>query len=210
MLDTVYEYGLREKERIAELVESCRKSRPEAARLWRSGEIPEWEGKTRIAAVDGSYNRMDFREFILYAVDAECVIYDGGGISTRAEAVVDLLRPYRYARNRLQLYMAMLELRLANLVLEEGQADLVLFDGSLYGQAIRPLPFDREMPDALRSRVIEGYLPALEEGLWKREKPIASTALFMEMHREFGDDFAEAAGYLEYLEHLLVLGQLLE
>lgn len=210
MLDIVYERGIENRERISGLVEVFEKAHPEAAGLWRADEIPPWDGEIHIAAVDGSYNRLDFRNFILFAINAESAIYDGARIRTRQEAVVDLLRPYRYAKNRLQLYMTLLELRLAYHSLEDEGPVRLLFDGSLYGHAIRPMPFEWEISKETRDEVIENYLPALEAAIRGGRATIAAFLFFDELQREFRDDFAEAASFLEYLERLLLLSMLLK
>ncbi|MDH7593503.1 MAG: DNA double-strand break repair nuclease NurA [Methanomicrobiales archaeon] len=209
MLDIVYERGVGSRERISGLVRVLEKSCPDASELWRSDDIPRWEHEIRIAAVDGSYNRLDFRNFVLFAIDAESVMYEGDGIRNRQEAVVDLLRPYRYAKNRLQLYMTLLEMRLAYLTLEVERPDRLLFDGSLYGHAIRPMPFEREISEETRSRVMEDYLPELQAAIESNRAMITSFLFFDGMQKDFRDEFAEAASYLEYLERLLVLSMLL-
>lgn len=209
MLDKLYETSLEKREELTGEITALHAVCPDAHEWWHDLEIPAGSESRTIAGIDGSFNKINFRGFIFYAVAAESVISDGNGIRTLAEADVNLLRPYRHARSRLETYMSIFELKLALQTLNTTDVDYLLIDGSLFGHTIRPVPFEVHLPAEVRKEVIRNHLPVVRDEVSRGRVEVSTHSLGSTLMEEFGDVGGDAIVFLEYLEKLEVLRALL-
>ncbi len=174
----------------------------DAKKLWIEKEIKEGE-KVPIAACDGSYNFKEFRGFTIYAVTSEALVFDEKLKSIKA-CDIDILYPYKFTKERLRFYMHIFETKALLKALKH--ADIALLDGSIIGDIIRPLPFRLNPKSEVKNEIKKEFLPKLEisNGI-----EISSRKFFKEIEERF-EEKAEAQSYLEYLEHLLCMKELLK
>jgi NurA-like 5'-3' nuclease len=203
MFDFLLEKISQRKAAITSKIGGIRFDETAARDMWMPRSIPEGE-KLVLAGSDGSYNSKSFRSFTIYAVDAEVLIYDGTLRAVKS-CDVDILYPYKFQEERLRFYMHMFETKTLANVLDNNKIDLALFDGSIMGDIIRPLPFQLNPGVEVRNKLKEVYLPRLESD----KIEIISKGLFGEIEKAFPDSKIEAQSYLEYLEHLRSLHNLL-
>ncbi|NVM56087.1 MAG: DNA double-strand break repair nuclease NurA, partial [Candidatus Helarchaeota archaeon] len=163
-------------------------------------------------AEDGSFNYMTFKSFSVYAVGVETVLYENGVLSRFPACDVDILRPYKYTRNRLRLYMSILENKaVLNTSKNVDPIDLALIDGSILGSLIRPAAFTYRPNAQIRSFIEGNLLPKIEEDLTNNcSVEILSKKLSKELTQVQEEIKTSANIYLEYLEHLLVLSKLFD
>lgn len=171
---------------------------------------PSWN---TVAGVDGSINYKEYKGFVIYAVDAECVSIAENNLYVVAEAGdVDVLVPYWLPSERIKLYMSILELRTTLYTLENLDG-LVLLDGTFSSLLVRPVPFTRPGPD-IRQEIERVYIPDLIESIEPTILGVVSKALSEEIYEGFkhlNESEAQAACfYIEYIEYLTLLKSLLE
>ncbi|MHA1409511.1 MAG: DNA double-strand break repair nuclease NurA [Candidatus Odinarchaeia archaeon] len=211
MLEVLYERCLKKKNKILSKIDEYQQPHDYAKKMWRETEINESDTNITIAAVDGSSNYRKFKGFVLYALAVESVIFDGGEITTLQEGEVDLLKPYKYARDRLRFYMAILELKMALKTLRTNKVDLLLFDGSILGYLIRPLPAINQQSSESREMIIDKYYPILKSKQEKGEVKINCLDVLDQVSNELEDEErTKAIMFLEYLENLLTIADLLK
>ncbi len=210
MLTVMYQRAGEVRDSLRRRIGEIGRERADASRFWRPLEIAEGPVEGAIAGVDGSQNHRQYMDFILFAVGAECVIFDGERIRTIEEGMIDLLSPYRFARDRLDLYQAMIEMKLALSGMRGGGVERMLIDGSLIGHILRPLPFEYWIGEELRSELAGEFVPRLRTELGAGRVEISAFRFAGELRERYPEHFAEGASYLEYLEKLLVLRELLE
>ncbi len=162
---------------------------------WKAAEFePE---KCRAGAEDGSVNYRRFRSIILYVLNSAVVLYTTK-LEVHGEADIDFLYPYRYVRDRLSLYMGILELKTALQHLDK--VDIMLLDGSLYSALVSP----RELFSLSREKR-EDLMDMLREIENNNKIEIVSRRLALE-----GDLEDEAIYFLEYAEYLNTILRLIE
>lgn len=178
---------------------------------WKDYPIPELKEKFIISGGDGSFNQKRFISSILYAVDAECLVYDGRSLKKIESSDVDIIPPYKYVRDILRNYMSIMEIKNSYLAYKKYSVDISLFDGSLLGNIIRPFPVENELPETIKEEINDRYRPRLEKILKNEENVGLASSLFSsEIEKEFDDYKVESMIYLENLENLLVLGMFLK
>ncbi|AXV38633.1 MAG: DNA double-strand break repair nuclease NurA [Methanobacteriaceae archaeon] len=212
MLDSLYEKALIKKQEIKKAFnQDLEQLKINPDKYWKNYSINETKVDFTISGGDGSFNQKRFMSSILYAVDAECLIYDGNNLKKVESYEVDILPPYKYVQDILRNYMSIFEIKSSYKALKEYNVDLSLFDGSILGNIIRPFPVENELPSDKKIEIKETYLPQLEELLENEEEiGIVSTKLSNEIDRKFEEYNIESMIYLENLENLLVLGGFLK
>ena len=101
----------------------------------RQTVLSQWREMTpvgeahRVVAVDGGMFLKESRAGVIYAIDAESLLYESSPTILLEEADVGVLRPGINGKDVVGGLMSLMELRLANLSLP--QADVILMDGSL-------------------------------------------------------------------------------
>ncbi|GCC11545.1 NurA domain protein [archaeon] len=196
MLQSTYEAFARKRKELQDYVGNL-KSRTDFTVFrdeWRGVEIEAKE--SRAGAEDGSVNHRKYKSLVLYALNATSVIYDGK-LRMDGIADIDFLYPYRYVRDRLSLYMTILEIKTALKHIKN--IDILMLDGSIYADLLAP----RELYSlSMESRnKILSYLPDIE----RSSNEIISKKIARE--DRLGN---EEIFFLEYLEYLYSISALLE
>ncbi len=197
MLQSTYEAFARKRKELQNYVKSLRsKTNFSVFRdEWREVEIEAKE--SRAGAEDGSVNHKKYKSLVLYALNAACVLYDGK-LRVDGSVDIDFLYPYRYVKERLSLYMTILEIKTALRHLHN--VDLLMLDGSLYAALVAP----RELYSLGREdrEEVLKYLPEIERS---NSAEVVSKRIARE--EKLGN---EEIFFLEYLEYLYSLSALLE
>ena len=209
MLDLLYEKCLLKKERILKRIDEYQSPKEIAKNQWQEIAISESKGYANLAAIDGSSNYKELRSFVIYALGAESVIYNGQEIIKLREAEVDILKPYRFTRDRIRFYMTILENKIALETLRSKQIDFLLMDGSILGDIIRPATFAAQPNKEITEKIISDYYPELLKKQEKNALGINCLDLFEKIEKEFKEQKVEAMMFLEYLENLITIKNLL-
>ncbi|HDH07125.1 MAG TPA: DNA double-strand break repair nuclease NurA, partial [Thermoproteales archaeon] len=92
----------------------------------------------KVSAVDGSFNLMAFRGFILYAVNAQSLVYGNDGFIDKFDKFeVELAYPTEYSLDFIKMSMSLMELTVLWESLEKYNPDFALVDGSLIAYLTR-------------------------------------------------------------------------
>lgn len=199
MLDETYETLARKRAQLREEIEKLSDIGSEKySQLWREVEIPE--RKAIIGAEDGSLNHRRYKNFVIYAVNAIALVYNGSFQEIK-HSDINILYPYKNIEERLNLYRTIFELKTALEVLDE--AELFLLDGSMLSDVGYLKRFGRWLGEEEKREVLE-LAPELEkiEGV-----EIASMRFAAQFE---GEHKFEKIMFLEYLEFLSSLARLLE
>ncbi|WP_414468927.1 DNA double-strand break repair nuclease NurA [Methanobacterium sp. ACI-7] len=211
MLDSLYEKALEKKDELNYRLEQDFKNiNIDPYEFWVNEDINEEELDITISGGDGSRYSKEFMSFALYAVGAECLVYNSNGLESVECCDIDILRPYSYVKNRLDNYMRILEVKTNLKSLQLYDIDLILFDGSILGDIIRPSPLENMLPDISREMIQSKYLEKLEDSLKSQNVQIMSPKLFNLIETDFKKRKLEAMIYLESLENLVSLKSFLE
>jgi len=213
MLDSLYEKALVKKDNINERINNDFDN-PYAnpSKYWRDYPLKEDHVDVTICAGDGSINKKKFMSFIFYAIDAECLIYKKN-LEIIESSEIDIIPHHQHVEDRLRSYMGIFEIKNALKAFEEHDVNLFLFDGSILGNLIRPSPLEKRLPSEVKEKIKIKYLPRLEEEL-KNELEyskvgIVSSKFSKTIEKEF-EKKTEAMIYIESLENLMVIGELLK
>ncbi|WP_457681441.1 DNA double-strand break repair nuclease NurA [Thermovibrio sp.] len=178
--------------------------------LWNEG-LPKGEAPEKLTAVDGSRNKKEYAGYVVYAVGACSLRYRRkreGAEPEREEFLVeiDILKPQEYSESRLRTLMGITEVKAALRSLPE--VDILLLDGSIVGDILRPTVFRSEIREEDKEWAFE---------LFKELKSsfnlngINSREFYGEVEkRAQGRDYPVVAGFVEYLEYLYSLYLLLK
>ena len=234
MLDSLYEMALGKKGSINEMLNDLISTKIDPAGFWIDYNIEESDLDVTISAGDGSINKKKYLSFMFYAIDAECLVYNRK-IQRIESSEVDIMPHHRHVEDRLRNYMGIFEIKNALKALNHYDVDLLLFDGSILGNLIRPFPFENELPNETKEKIKQKYFPKLQKELDKDEESymqrvensgnggkdsggdalsrqgagITSSRFSSSMEQEYGDK-VEPVIYLENLENLLVISKLME
>ena len=128
----------------------------------------------KVSAVDGSFNLMAFRGFILYAVNAQSLVYGNDGFIDKFDKFeVELAYPTEYSLDFIKMSMSLMELTVLWESLEKYNPDFALVDGSLIAYLTRIFSrikqgVDEELytyiRNILRDSVLEFYSEAASLG----------------------------------------------
>ena len=210
MLELVIDKLLRRREEILRRIE-------ELALEGGLGESIEWlplppPRRGLLVGVDGGMNLKEYRDFAVYAVDAEAVAAGEEGLVPIVRAAdVDVIFPYWLPRERVRLYMATLEAKCAIRALAEVDDSVVVLDGSLISVFVRPVPYTELMARSRSlSRIMSDYLPLFEESAERGETELRAKEAVAEILESTGDvkDAQTTALFLEYLEYLAAFREL--
>jgi len=204
MFDFLVEKLAERKSQILSKIKSLDFNENVAKDFWIDFKIKDGESIV-VAGSDGSYNYKEFKSFTIYAVNSEVLIFDKKLKAIKA-CDVDILYPYRFTDDRLRFYMHMFETKTIFNALKNNKIDLVLFDGSIIGDIIRPLPFQLNPDIFVREQIKNKFLSKLQSN----NIEIVSKNFFKEIEKMYPNNKVEVQSYLEYLEHLLSLRNMLE
>jgi len=210
MLDSLYEKALRKKNEINERIENNLDISPlEFSKFWIESALNESNLDITIAGGDGSINKKKFLSFIFYAIDAECLIYDSSGLQKVESSDIDIISYHKYVRDRLRNYMGIFEIKNALKAFKQCNLDLFLFDGSILGNIIRPFPIETELQNEIKEKIRFKYYSKLEKELEVGEVEISSSKMFDSIEKDFKEYKTESMTYLENLENLITISELL-
>jgi NurA-like 5'-3' nuclease len=213
MLDSLYEKALIKKDNINERIDNDFDDlNIDPSLFWRDYPINEADINVTISAGDGSINKKKFMSFIFYAIDAECLIYNKD-LKVIESSEIDIIPHHRYVEDRLRSYMGIFEIKNALKAFKEHPVYVFLFDGSILGNLIRPIPLENKLQNELKDRIKQDYLPGLEKELeneLKDSKVGITSTKFSKLLDEDFENKTEAMIYLESLENLIVISELLK
>ncbi len=213
MLDSLYEKALIKKDKINKRINiDFDDLDVDPSFYWREYPIKEEDTSVTICAGDGSINKKNFMSFIFYAIDAECLVYNKE-LTKIESSEIDIIPHHRHVEDRLRSYMGIFEIKNALQAFDEHDVDLFLFDGSILGNIIRPSPLENKLQNEFKDKIKYYYLPKLEKEFDNRIKDsniqITSSKFSKTIEEEF-EDKVDAMIYLESLENLLVISELLK
>jgi NurA-like 5'-3' nuclease len=212
MLDSLYQKALLKKDDINERIKiDFEDLNVDPAIYWKEYTTTEDDISITICAGDGSINKKSFMGFIFYAIDAECLIYNKN--LTRIESSeIDIIPHHNHFEDRLRSYMGIFEIKNALKAFQKHDIDILLFDGSILGNLIRPSPLEKKLKNELKDNIKDKYLTILEDELDKELKNssvgITSSKFSKDIENEF-ENKIDAMIYLERLENLLIINKLL-
>ena len=212
MLDSLYQRALLKRDEINQKIsDDFLDADVDPSSEWISHEISENDGKCSIAAGDGSINKKNFMGFIFYAIDAECLVFNDKLLEI-GSSEIDIIPHHDFVEDRLRNYMGIFEVKNALRALNEHEIDYLLFDGSIMGNLIRPIPMEKRLKADVKDKIKKKYVPQLVKYLdldLKNSKVGITSSKFSEEIEEF-EDPVNAMIYLESMENLLVIKKLLE
>ncbi len=209
MLDSLYVKALKKREQINQKLGEIGYFEVDASQHWVEYPIKERSRNINIAAGDGSINKRKFLPFIFYAIDAEVLLHTPNGMKRVESSEIDIISHHKYVEDRLRNYMGIFEVKNSLKMLSEHEVDFFLFDGSFLGNLIRPFPIEKKVEEHVKEIVREKYLPLLEKELKTSKVGITSSIFYEEITHEFKDN-VEAMIYLENLENLLVISEVMK
>ncbi|MGQ4833069.1 MAG: DNA double-strand break repair nuclease NurA [Candidatus Asgardarchaeia archaeon] len=216
MFEKLIEYVVKRKEelqkKLKEIDNSLRDINPYD--YWKE-YTPKSHEKKKVLAEDGSVNYIEYKKYLVYAVSAEAVFFDGNNIHTETNLDVDILIPYKFTRDRLRFYMSILEKKAVLKMLANGvNPDYILLDGSIIGDIIRPAAYAHRPSVSVKEKLRDEFLGVIKRSLDSNKfSTVFSKELYSDVVNVLGTDDPEeltpALIYLEYLENLLTLSKLL-
>jgi NurA-like 5'-3' nuclease len=213
MLDSLYEKALINKDNINKRIKSdFHNPNAEPSKYWKNYAIMGDNVNVTICAGDGSINKKKFMSFIFYAIDAECLVYNNK-LEVIQSSEIDIISHHQHVEDRLRSYMGIFEIKNALKAFNEYDVDVFLFDGSILGNLIRPSPLEKKLPSKIKEEIKVKYLPRIQEKLKNELEDskvgIVSSKFSKAIENEF-EKRTEAMIYLESLENLMVIGELLK
>jgi NurA-like 5'-3' nuclease len=108
--------------------------------------------------------------------------------------------------------MGIFEIKNALKAFHEYDVDVFLFDGSLLGNLIRPSPSEKKLQSMIKEEIKIKYLPRIQEELKNELEDSKVGIVSSKFSRKIENEFekkTEAMIYLESLENLMIIGDLL-
>ena len=213
MLDSLYEKALIKKDYINERINiDFDDLNIDPSFYWREYTINEDDISLTICAGDGSINKKNFMSFIFYAINAECLVYNKE-LKKIESSEIDIIPHHRHVEDRLRSYMGIFEIKNALRAFDEHDVEVFLFDGSILGNLIRPSPLENKLQSELKDKIKDKYLSKLEKEFYNGLKNLnirITSSKFSKTIEEEYEDKTDAMIYLESLENLLVISELLK
>ena len=207
MLSELYESTIKNRERIIQSIEELEIDPGEVHGFWNTGSLDK-DLDAVVGAEDGSMNRREFKGSILYAVDAEALIFDGKTLNSTPLGEVGVFPRQPFIENRLRLYMSLYEFKASLKSLEECNPELFLLDGSLISELVRSLIPASYIPPEKRRMIEREYLPKIKSAYSPEEICVTRFRDGIEINME-SDIMVDPHIYLEYMEYLLSIQRLL-
>jgi len=211
LLDSLYGKALEKKDQLNNKLEiDFDEIKIDPGDYWIDMPIKECKTDITVSGGDGSRNWKEYLGFVVYAINAECLVYNGEKLLKIECCDIDIINPYKYVKNRLETYMSIYEIKSSLKALKMFDVDLTLFDGSLLGKLIRPSPMENALPEWIKNEINLRYIKSIEKTLKDdSEIQVMSSKLFDSMEI-FGENFVDSIIYLESLENLLATRYLLK
>jgi NurA-like 5'-3' nuclease len=213
MLDSLYEKALLKKDNInKQIYTDFDNLGLDPSKEWMEYPITEEDIDITICAGDGSINKKNFMSFIFYAIDAECLIYKNG-LNIIQSSEIDIIPHHKHVDDRLRSYMGIFEIKNALKAFQEYNVGVLLFDGSILGNLIRPSPLENKFKTELKEKIKYNYLSKLENELKNELEDSKVTITSSKFSKPIEDEFEkkiDAMIYLEHLENLMVIEELMK
>ncbi|MCK9151706.1 DNA double-strand break repair nuclease NurA [Methanobacterium alcaliphilum] len=208
MLESLLELALVKRDNLRDKLEELYASAPDTSQKWVEHTFNENKEDLILSAGDGSIHKKKFLSFVFYVISAETLIYKNK-LETIENSNIDIMPHHRFVEDRLRNHMSLFELKNALKSLKDHKVDYYLFDGSILGNLIRPIPMDRELSAEIKDQIRSRYLNSLEGELNLEQVDISSNKFEDHIAEKFNNK-TEAMVYLESLENLLVISKLLK
>jgi len=213
LIPELLEYALVNRRSIINGVQELNVGLSEVAKKWTSYSPESIPSIGRVAAVDGSLNFIDFRGFLLYAVDAAALVYGDRGYEDGVKTgKVGLLYPSDNVLERVRHHMAILELRTILKVLEDYDIDLALNDGSYVSFFAKAYGTHFYFLSRKTLREFQDLIESLSKSIGKGELKVQSEDFFgtiLERIKDV-DKAIKVISFLERLETFQLLLKLLK
>lgn len=212
MLDSLYEKALENRKTINDTLKRDLNAIKMDENKWIPHPFKEVDTGLTISASDGSYNKKRFIGFFLYAIDAECLIFNKNGLDKVGVSDVNVIPPYKYPiEGILGNYMSILEYKTSLKALRDHNVDVTLFDGSIRGNLLRSSPAEKRLTTKQKDAIRGLYVPVLEESLKDTDEiKIESYELQESVAENFPGNKIEAMLYLQNIEKLMSIGTILK
>ena len=161
MLSELYEITLRNKQEIIRNLDNLGIEQHNVSEFWNNHSADEDPNAT-IGAEDGSMNKKEFKGYVLYAVDAEALNFDGSKLDFIPAGEVGIFPRQSFIDNRLRLYMSLYEFKVSLRSIEKFHPDVFLLDGSLISELVRSMIPASYISKKQRTRIGEKYLSRIE------------------------------------------------
>ncbi|MCC7553181.1 MAG: DNA double-strand break repair nuclease NurA [Methanobacteriaceae archaeon] len=208
MLDSLYAEAVRKKGLVNDIVDEFSENDSKIFDRWNEEFIPQSSDEFSIAAGDGSFNKKKFLSFYFYAIACESLIFDKK-LEKIENVEIETISHHRFSEDLLRSYMGLFEAKSALKVLEEYDVDYYLYDGSLFGDLIRPYPSGAELSAKLKQDVIDNCIDDLEEEIQNFNVNLYSEDLINKYFKIYSNKF-ELKVFLSNLEKLMVIKALLK
>lgn len=205
MLNSLYLEAAKKRNTINEILPNI-ESEGDILKVWDEISFLETKEDIAIAAGDGSFNKKKFLAFTFYAVSAESIIYDGE-FNTLEDSIIDTLEHSHFIDDLLRLYMSVLETKNAVKTLEYMDIDYYLFDGSIFGDLIRPFPKNINISKKTREEILSVGLNELKENIKLFNTKINAPEIIDKFYKN--NNTTNYKMFLASIEQLLLLKELL-
>lgn len=206
MLNSLYVEAARKKDSIRN-IEIDIENQSTISDRWNNIQIKPSLEDFSIAAGDGSFNKKKFLSFTFYAVGCQSIIYDGELHKIDA-AEIDNIPHHEFIDDLLRTFMGVLELKYAIKSLENFDADYYLYDGSLFGDLIRPFPNGVSLSTKKQKDILDTTIDELLEEVEYFNSKICSLNIIDKYYKNSSKKFDNTM-FLSSIEKLVSLKNLL-
>ena len=161
-----------------------------------------------IGAGDGSFNKKKFLNFNFYAIASESLVYDGQ-LKTIEKAEIDTIGHFSNVDDLLRTYMGIFENKSALDAIEGYDVDYYLYDGSLYGDLIRPFPVKDNLSKSKREEILNTVLDDLDKGI-EEDRSNLLTPMLIKRYFKSNLPLFNYTMFLANIEKLLLLSKILK
>lgn len=208
MLNSLYVEAARKKGSIKDIEISNIKGESTISERWEDLRIKPSRDNFSLAAGDGSFNKKKFLSFTFYAVGCESLIFNGE-LERAENAVIDSMPHHEFTDDLLRTFMGILELRYAIKSVDNYEADYYLYDGSLFGDLIRPFPNGVSISKKKQEEILDATIDDLTEKLLNFNARILAPDIIKNFYKSNVDLFSYTM-FLSSVEKLLLLKELLK
>lgn len=207
MLNSLYIEATRRKDSINEILPVLKK-KSIIKEKWSDLKINSSKEDFSIGAGDGSFNKKNFLSFTFYAVDCESLIFNGD-LKKIERFNIDSTPNHSFLDDLLRTYMGTFEIKCALESIREYNVDYYLYDGSLFGDLIRPFPKGADIPYEKKEEIIKICEKELIENINNFNKELSTSKLINKYYKIYKDKF-EYKIFLSNIEKLYSLAELLK
>ncbi|MDR3223456.1 MAG: DNA double-strand break repair nuclease NurA [Methanobrevibacter sp.] len=208
MLKSLYKEAIEKRKYIKEKIGDISGKDINVEDKWINKPLNNNIKEFKISAGDGSIHKRNLLGFVFYAIAIESLIYDSISLNKLEHSKVDIVGKSNNSSDRLRNYMEIYEIKNANKTINDFNPDYYLFDGSIFGHLIRPIPMENDMPKNERIELINLCKKFLDTGIKVNIQSNYLKKNFEEELREYKK--YKPIFYLEYIEKLVNLANLLK